>query len=55
MSERVWQVRQRDVFKRLFAAAFERREDLEKIESSGRGGNDLVSHRIEAVPKCGDG
>ena len=56
MSERVSQVRQRDVLKRLFEAAFERCEASgEQIKSSGRGGNDLVSNRIKAVPKRGDG
>ena len=56
MSERDWKDQQRDVLKRLFEAAFERREaSAEQTKSSGRGGNDLVSHRIEAVPKRGDG
>ena len=55
MSERDWKDQQRDVLKRLFEAAFERREaSEEQIESSGRGADNRASHRIEALPKGGD-
>jgi hypothetical protein len=56
MSERDWKDQQRDVIKRLFDAAFERRQaSEEQIKSSGRGGNNLANHRIEALAKGGDG
>jgi hypothetical protein len=56
MSERDWKDQQRDVIKRLFEAAFERREASEgQIKPSGRGGDNLANHPIEAPPKGGHG
>ena len=59
MSERDWKDEQRDVLRRLFEAAFERREASEdQIKSLSRGGYILGSRGIdrpEAQPKSGNG